>query len=54
MYLQRSQASFRTDQIFAAVGLIAGAGIVLFSAVVLAAHLAMPWQRAADSTELHR
>ncbi len=54
VYLQRSQASFRTAQIFAAVGLVAVAGIVLFSLVVAAAHLSMPWRRAADPIERTR
>lgn len=46
VYLQRSQASFRTDQIFGAVALIAISGMVLFALVGLAARLAMPWKQA--------
>lgn len=43
VYLQRSQASFRTDQLFGAVLLIALTSIVLFGLVSLAARAATPW-----------
>ncbi|MEM8903981.1 MAG: ABC transporter permease [Actinomycetota bacterium] len=44
VYLQRSQASFRTDQLFAAVIVIAAASMALFGLVSLAARLALPWR----------
>lgn len=54
VYLQRSQASFRTDQIFAAIVLIAIAGMVLYGLVSLAARLAMPWNQPTNEEELTR
>lgn len=45
VYLQRSQASFRTDQLFAAVLIIAAASMALFGLVSLAARVALPWRR---------
>lgn len=45
VYLNRSQASYRTDQIFAAVVLMAVAGVILFGLVSLAGALATPWTR---------
>lgn len=50
VYLQRSRASFRTDQMFAAIVLIALAGMILFGLVALAARAAMPWKRSPDDT----
>ncbi len=44
VYLQRSQASFRTDQLFGAVLIIAAASMALFGLVSLAARLALPWR----------
>ncbi|MEO1065409.1 MAG: ABC transporter permease [Actinomycetota bacterium] len=44
VYLQRSQASFRTDQLFAAVFLIAVASMALFGLVSLLARVALPWR----------
>jgi ABC-type nitrate/sulfonate/bicarbonate transport system permease component len=43
IYITRSQASFRVDQVFAAVALIALLSLVLFGLVHLAARLASPW-----------
>ena len=48
VYLRRSQASFRTDQIFAAVALMAVAGVLLFAVVSAAGWLATPWTRATE------
>lgn len=49
VYLNRSQASFRTDQIFAAVALMALAGVLLFGLVSLVGTLATPWTRASGT-----
>lgn len=43
LYISRSAASFRTDQIFVAIGIIAAASIALFALVHLAARLLTPW-----------
>jgi ABC-type nitrate/sulfonate/bicarbonate transport system permease component len=43
IYITRSQASFRVDQVFVAVALIAVLSLLLFGAVHLAARLASPW-----------
>jgi ABC-type nitrate/sulfonate/bicarbonate transport system permease component len=43
IYITRSQASFRVDQVFAAVAVIALLSLVLFGLVHLAARLASPW-----------
>lgn len=44
LFIMRSQSSFRTDQIFVAVVVIATVSILLFALVHLAARLTMPWQ----------
>lgn len=43
LFITRSQRSFRVDQIFVAVALVALASIALFAAVHLLARLASPW-----------
>ncbi len=43
LYISRSAASFRTDQMFVAIGIIAAASIALFTLVHLAARLMTPW-----------
>jgi ABC-type nitrate/sulfonate/bicarbonate transport system permease component len=48
VYLNRSQASYQTDQIFAAVVLMGVAGLVLFGLVTLLGRLVTPWTRAAE------
>jgi putative hydroxymethylpyrimidine transport system permease protein len=45
IFITRSQASFRTDRIFAAVAVVAFLSVALFAAVDLIARLTMPWQR---------
>ncbi len=46
IFITRSQASFRTDQIFVAIVVIALLSIALFGAVHLLARLASPWKYA--------
>lgn len=43
IYITRSQASFRVDQVFVAVGLVALLSLALFGLVHLGARLASPW-----------
>ncbi len=43
VYLARSQDSFRTDQVFVAVALIAAVSVALFGVVALLSRLATPW-----------
>jgi ABC-type nitrate/sulfonate/bicarbonate transport system permease component len=43
VYITRSQASFRVDQVFVAVALVALLSLVLFGLVHLGARLASPW-----------
>jgi ABC-type nitrate/sulfonate/bicarbonate transport system permease component len=43
IYISRSQASFRVDQVFVAVAVIAILSMVLFALVHLMARLASPW-----------
>jgi ABC-type nitrate/sulfonate/bicarbonate transport system permease component len=43
LYISRSAASFRTDQMFVAIGIIAAASIALFALVHLIARLVTPW-----------
>ena len=51
IFIIRSQASFRIDQIFVAIGVIALLSIALFVAVHLLARLASPWKYANDQGE---
>lgn len=44
IYITRSQASFRVDQVFVAVALVALLSLVLFGLVHLGARLASPWR----------
>lgn len=48
IYISRSQASFRVDQVFAAVAVIAILSMALFGLVHLLARLASPWLSAAE------
>lgn len=50
VYLQRSQASYRMDQLFAAVGVIALLGVVLFWIIAVAGSLILARSRAASAT----
>ncbi len=50
LYLERSRASFETDQMFAAVVVIAAVSVALVATVMLAARLLLPWRVA----EQHR
>lgn len=43
LYISRSSASFRTDQIFVAIGIIALASMALFATMHLLARIATPW-----------
>ena len=43
IFITRSQASFRIDQVFVAIVIVALASILLFALVQLAARLATPW-----------
>ncbi|TAK74249.1 MAG: ABC transporter permease [Dehalococcoidia bacterium] len=47
LFITRSQTAFRVDRVFVAVAVIAALSIASFSAVHLAARLAMPWQHVA-------
>ena len=51
IFITRSQASYRTDQIFVAIVVIALLSIALFAVVHLLARLASPWKYAARSSE---
>ena len=51
IFITRSQASYRTDQIFVAIVVIALLSIALFAVVHLLARLASPWKYAAQSSE---
>jgi len=51
IFIIRSQASFRIDQIFVAIGVIALLSIALFVAVHLLARVASPWKYANDKGE---
>ena len=51
IFITRSQASFRTDQIFVAIAVIALVSIALFAAVHLLARLASPWKYVSDKGE---
>lgn len=51
IFITRSQASFRTDQIFVAIVVIALLSIALFAVVHLLTRLASPWKHAAQSSE---
>lgn len=51
IFIIRSQASFRIDQIFVAIGVIALLSIALFVAVHLLARVASPWKYANDQGE---
>src|SRR5690606_15640469 len=46
LFIMRSQSSYRLDQVFVAVGVIAAVSILLFALVHLSARVAMPWQYA--------
>jgi ABC-type nitrate/sulfonate/bicarbonate transport system permease component len=46
LYLERSRASFATDQMFAAVVVIAAVSVALVGSVLLAQRLLLPWRRA--------
>lgn len=46
LYLMRSQRSFRNDQVFAAIVVIAAASVLLHAVVVAAGRLATPWRSA--------
>jgi ABC-type nitrate/sulfonate/bicarbonate transport system permease component len=46
LYLERSRASFATDQMFAAVVVIAAVSVALVGCVLLAQRLLLPWRRA--------
>jgi len=48
LYLERSRASFATDQMFAAVVVIAAVSVVLVGAVFALRRAALPWQTAAQ------
>ncbi len=52
IFLERSRASFATDQMFAAVVVIAALSVVLFGGVTLLERRAMPWRAAEE--EHHR
>lgn len=43
IYISRSQASFRVDQVFVGVGIVALLSTLLFAAIGLLARLAAPW-----------
>ncbi|HWO94126.1 MAG TPA: ABC transporter permease [Dehalococcoidia bacterium] len=43
VFITRSQASFRTDQIFVAIAIIALASMALFAVVTILARIATPW-----------
>lgn len=43
LYISRSAASFRTDQIFVAIGIVALASMALFASVHLLARVLTPW-----------
>lgn len=47
IYISRSQASFRVDQVFVAVGIVAVLSTILFLVIGSLARLASPWRRAA-------
>jgi ABC-type nitrate/sulfonate/bicarbonate transport system permease component len=49
LYLLRSQRSFRNDQVFAAIVVIAAASVLLHAAVVTAGRLATPWRSADEA-----
>lgn len=51
IFIIRSQASFRIDQIFVAIGVIALLSIALFVAVHLLARVASPWKYANEKGE---
>ena len=51
IFITRSQASFRTDQIFVAIVVIALLSITLFAVVHLLARLASPWKYADPSID---
>jgi ABC-type nitrate/sulfonate/bicarbonate transport system permease component len=51
VYITRSQASFRVDQVFVAVALVALLSLVLFGLVHLGARLASPWMYVSDERE---
>ena len=51
IFIIRSQASFRIDQIFVAIGVIALLSIALFVAVHLLARVASPWKYANEEGE---
>ncbi|HCU99749.1 MAG TPA: ABC transporter permease [Dehalococcoidia bacterium] len=53
IFIIRSQASFRIDQIFVAIAIIALLSIALFVAVHLLARLASPWKYANEKGENH-
>lgn len=44
VYISRSQASFRVDQVFVAVAIVAALSAALFVLVGVVARLAMPWR----------
>ncbi len=46
LYISRSSASFRTDQIFVAIGIIALGSMALFASMHLLARIATPWMYA--------
>ena len=48
IYISRSQASFRVDQVFVAVAVIAVLSVALFGIVHVLARLASPWLSAAE------
>lgn len=57
LYLERSRASFATDQMFAAVVVIAAVSVALVGVVFALERLALPWrtaQRAQQSAEASR
>ncbi|MDA1004198.1 MAG: ABC transporter permease [Chloroflexi bacterium] len=53
LYITRSQASFRTDQVFVAIAVVSTLSIALFGAVQALAWLAMPWTHAQTTPANH-
>lgn len=49
IYLTRSQDSFRTDQVFVAIVIIAAVSVTLFGAVAALGRVLTPWRAAAPS-----
>jgi ABC-type nitrate/sulfonate/bicarbonate transport system permease component len=54
VYLTRSQRSFRTDQVFVAIALIALVSVALYAAVATIGRLATPWTASGHGDERTR